>query len=277
MDRLDAHRSFYAQLVTTLPGRPPDPRVRDAFASVPRERFVGPGPWKVFTRAGYLDAPTDDPAFLYQDFGVALKPEREINNGQPSLHALCMTTLGLKDGDVVVHVGAGTGYYTAMLATLVGEAGRVLAIEIDPDLAARAKANLADRANVTVHQRSGTEGELPPADAIYVNAGVTDPPATWLDALRPGGALLFPLTGAQAIGGLLLVTRKADDRLGARFICPAAFVPCVGSRSETSEAALTEAFRKGGLGDVRSLRRDDRPDGTAWVVGKGWWLSTAAQ
>jgi len=275
VDRLDAHRSFYAQLVTALPGLPSDPRIREAFASVPRERFVGPGPWKIFTRGGYLDAPTDDPAFLYQDFGVALKPEREINNGQPSLHALCLTVLGSKDGEVAVHVGAGTGYYSAILAKLVGPGGRVHAIEIDEDLARRAAANLASAPNVTVHHRSGTEGELPSCDVVYVNAGTTEPARAWLDALRVGGRLLFPLTTAQLTGGLLLVKREDETRYSARFVCPASFVPCVGARDDETAAKLAEAFKRGNLAAVRSLRRDDRPDETAWVVGRGWWLSAA--
>jgi hypothetical protein len=45
-----------------------------------------------------------------------------------------------------------------------------------------------------VHAQSGLDGPLPSADVIYVNAGVTDVPAVWLDALTPGGRLVLPLT-----------------------------------------------------------------------------------
>ena len=51
-----------------------------------RGSFVGPGPWKVFAGSNYVETPTDDAAFLYQDVVVALAPERRINNGEPSLH-----------------------------------------------------------------------------------------------------------------------------------------------------------------------------------------------
>src|SRR5437763_452110 len=124
MERLAAHRSFFADLVTATVGiRAPESRLRAAFAAIPRERFVGPGPWRVFTAAGYIETPTDDPAFLYQDVTVALRPEGQINNGQPTLHAACLAALSPQEGETAVHVGAGTGYYTALLAQLTGAAG----------------------------------------------------------------------------------------------------------------------------------------------------------
>ena len=142
MDRLEAHRAYYAKLVTASAGVPPTDRLVAAFASVPRERFVGPGPWRVFTAGGYVATP-DDPACLYQDVVVALKSEAQINNGQPTLHAACLAALRVQPGEAIVHVGAGSGYYTAILAELVGPAGSVVAYELDADLAQRASENLA--------------------------------------------------------------------------------------------------------------------------------------
>ena len=51
---------------------------------------------------------------------VAIDAERGINNGQPSLHAQSIAALELKEGETVVQIGAGAGYYTAILAELVG-------------------------------------------------------------------------------------------------------------------------------------------------------------
>ena len=257
-----------------------DGRLVEAFGTVAREDFVGPGPWKIFTPSGYIETPTDDPAFLYQDVVVALAPERKINNGQPVLHAICLAVLGVKAEESIVHIGAGTGYYTAVLARLAGAHGRVTAYEIEQDLAGDAAKNLTRTPNVKVEARSGTDGSLPECDAIYVNAGATAPLDGWLDALRVKGRLLFPLTPAEGpggmpgAGGMLLVTRASETTFNARFVCPAAFIPCAGARDEEMAAKLSAAFKRGNWRDVKSLRRGTDPDETSWVTGSGWWLST---
>jgi len=281
MNDIGAHRRFFAELITGNAGvLRGDRRLVEAFASVPREKFLGPGPWKIFTAAGYIETPSADPAFLYQDVVVAIAAERKINNGQPVLHALNLAALGVKPGETVVHVGAGSGYYTAILANLVGEWGAVVAFELEADLAERATANLSHLPNVRVEARSAAEGSLPETDVIYVNAGATGPLDVWLDALRVGGRLLFPLTpsdgpgGMPGAGAMLLVTRAAGQRFAARFICPAAFVPCAGARDEETATRLTAAFRRGNWRDVKSLRRGTSPDDSAWVAGQDWWLST---
>ena len=92
MNRLEAHRHFYAELVTTSAGAAKNERLKDAFASTPRERFVGAGPWNVFAGGNYVDTPTDDPAFLYQDVVVALAPERRIKVN-PAKRASCHETV----------------------------------------------------------------------------------------------------------------------------------------------------------------------------------------
>ena len=115
----------------------------------------------------------------------------KINNGQPVLHAVGLSALNPQPGETAIHIGAGTGYYTAVLARLMGPSGKVFAYEIEPALAELATANLADMENVTVYQRSGAEGTLPACNLIYVNAGATAPLDIWLDALLPGGRLLF--------------------------------------------------------------------------------------
>ncbi len=268
--RLQSFRDFYASLVAA------DPRVRSAFASVPREKYLSEGPWQVRTPSGYVESPISDPAFLYQDILVALAGEGPINNGQPSLHAFCLAALNLQAGETAVHVGAGTGYYTAMLANLTGAAGRVFAYEIEPRLAERARRNLAELSHVELLHRSGAEGPLPKCDVLYVNAGATDPLPVWLDALRAGGRLLFPLTPDKGFGGMLLVTRHSDEQFQAHFICQAMFIECEGARDEITGQKLRHAFRRGRWNRVKSLRRGTQPDKSCWFAGNGWWLSTAA-
>ena len=82
MTALAAHRRFYAELITKH-ARVRDARIEDAFATVPREDFMGPGPWQIRTPEGYIETPSADPAFLYQDVLVALIANQCLNNGQP--------------------------------------------------------------------------------------------------------------------------------------------------------------------------------------------------
>lgn len=222
--------------------------------------------------------PDDDPAFLYQDVLIALDPARGINIGEPSLHAHCLDALAPQAGDTVLQVGAGSGYYTAILAHLVGAGGQVHAYEIDPELARRAARNLRPWPWASAHARSGTVEGLPAADAIYVNAGVTQPNWAWLEALRPGARLLFPLQAVDNSGGMLLLEKPLNGGLGwpARFVSRAAFIACETHQDKAMGRALSAAFASGGWRSVRSMRLDNTPDGTCWVDGGDWWLSTGA-
>ena len=262
-----------------------DARIEQAFAAVAREIFAGPAPWFILGanwlgggRPPYVETVGDDPAFLYQDVLVALDRERGINIGQPSLHAHFLEAAAVAAGETVLQVGAGSGYYTAVLAELVGPAGRVVAFEIDADLAARARRNLADRASVSVEARSGVGENLPAADVIYVNAGITQPSWSWLDALRPGGRLLFPLAAERGFGAMLLVQKPAAGGTAwpARFVCRAGFIACQARQDGETGRRLAAAFEQGGWQEVRSLRLNNKADATCWFRGDDWWLSTAA-
>src|SRR5690349_16587332 len=103
----------------------------EAFARVPRERFLGDGPWQfgVFSNDGilaYEQTATSNPAEVYRDTVIAIDASRGLNNGQPSSLARWIDALDLKRGEAVAHIGAGTGYFTAILAEVVGPSGRVL-------------------------------------------------------------------------------------------------------------------------------------------------------
>ena len=285
-DRSAKLRAFFARYVAERGGAR-DPRIERAFAAVPRESFAGPGPWSVFPAGpwsiwppgpSYVQTPDDDPAFLYQDVLIALDAARGINIGEPSLHAHCLDALAVRKGDAVLHVGAGSGYYTAILAHLVGPAGRVHAFEIDPGLAERAGRNLAGLPWVEVQARSGIADDLPKVNAVYVNAGITEPSRAWLDVLRPGGRLLFPLQAEHSLGGMLLVEkpRAGGTAWPARFVARASFIACQGRQDEETGRGLLAAFARGDWQAVRSLRLVGEPGAACWAQGEGWWLSTEA-
>ena len=274
MNHLEAHRKHYSQLVTAITGvEPTNTKLISAFATVKREGYLGPGPWKIRAGAEYSVTPTEDPAFLYQDVLVALKSEERINNGQPSLHARCLDALQVSVGDTVLHVGAGTGYYTAILAELTGSSGSIFAYEIDDELAQRASENLEDRENVQVQNCSGTIGKLPVCDVIYVNAGATGPTSSWLDALKKEGRLLFPLTSTLGSGGMLLLQRVDETLYSGKFISVANFIPCTGARDEKTAFELADKFKEGDALEVKSLHRGKSPDDTCWFKWEDCWLS----
>lgn len=281
---LQAVRRAYAQ--RTLAGaKVVDERLQSAFASVRREAFLSPGPWPILQQQDgtYRNTSDANPAHLYTDDLIGIAPERGINNGQPRLHAELLSLAAIQAGEHIVHVGAGAGYYTAIMAELAGTDGRVTAIEFAEDLAARATKNLSDRPNVTVIHGDGSVAAFDEADVIYVNAGATHPADNWLDRLRVGGRLILPLTTREGFapvrtadvrrGGVFLVSR-ANDGFLARWISGVAIYPCEGMRDSVSERALAAAFEGGGLERVtRLVRREDIPAAECWLKGPGWCLT----
>jgi protein-L-isoaspartate(D-aspartate) O-methyltransferase len=255
------------------------------FATVPREHFAGPGPWRLLSPwylRDYWTTEDADPRHLYHDVLVAIDEARHLNNGQPSLWAFLYDQLDLAAGEHVVHVGIGTGYYSAILADIVGRDGAVTAVEIDAGLAARARANLVlawPQADVVAADGFAYRPERP-ADVVIVNAGVTHLSVAWLDALAErDGRLLVPMTDAHRAGTFLLITRRHGHahRYAARNVCHVGIIDCIGGRDRDAEKKLTVALRRSRFDPpARSLRRPpDEPDETCWLAGNGWWLSTA--
>jgi protein-L-isoaspartate(D-aspartate) O-methyltransferase len=253
--------------------------VVDAFATVPRQQFVGPGPWQIKSpiRMGdYWMTADADPRHVYHDTLIALDAARGINNGQPSLWIALFDQLGFTPGEHVLHLGCGTGYYSAIAAELVGLTGKVTAIEINAARATQARKALKRWHQVSVLNADGSKAALDPADVIIASAGATHPLPAWLDALRPGGRLLFPMTTEGQWGGMLLVTRQGANCYAARFLCPAGFIEFDGARDAAMARQLEDALGRDRGIAVKSLRRPPtEPDETCWLAGEGWWLSAA--
>ena len=288
MDRqteLGIIRAAYAKQILAAARVVGDARLEAALGAIRREDFLGAGPWWMLRRfQDYAMTPDADPVYLYTDDLVGILPERRINNGQPSLHAHLIHQASPAAGEHVVHIGTGTGYYTAILAHLVGPSGRVTGIEYEPELAARAKTNFAAYPNVNIIEGDGALVSFDEADVIYVNAGCTRPAESWLDRLAEGGRLILPMTSDQGFGAKSLermasagavfrIERRGKDYL-AYWISPVAIFPCAGSRDEASERVLAEAFAKGGWQKVTRLYRDQEiPEQRRWVSGPRWCLA----
>ena len=275
-DPIETRRRFYAEELR-FTTRMRSPRVLAAFAAVPREKFVGDGPWRLkslWNMADYWTTDDADPKHVYHDVLIALDERLGLNNGQPSLWAFLIDRLDVAAGDQVLHLGSGTGYYTAILAELAGAEGRVTAFEIEPSMAGRAQLALAPWPQVIAIQADGANGPFSPADVIVASAGATHPLPAWVEALKPGGRLLFPMTVTRGPGGMLLVTRCNSDEFSAQFLCPAAFYEFSGARDADISTRLAQALTRDRGGGVKSLRRDPHAeDESCWLHGEGWCLS----
>jgi protein-L-isoaspartate(D-aspartate) O-methyltransferase len=278
-------RAAYAKQILAAAWVVDNARLEAAFGATRREDFLGAGPWPILRRFGdYRTTPDADPVYLYTDDLVGILPERKLNNGQPSLHAHLIHKASPAAGEHVVHIGTGTGYYTAILAHLVGPSGRVTGIEYEPELAARAKTNFAANPNVDIVEGDGALVSFDTADVIYVNAGCTQPAEGWLDRLADGGRLILPMTSDKGFGApspermaragaVFRIERRGRDYL-AHWISPVAIFPCAGSRDEISERALAEAFAKGGWQKVTRLYRNQEiPEERCWIRGSRWSLA----
>ena len=186
-----------------------DERVVQAFADVARARFV----------------PRGSVSFAYADRPVGI-PEGQTTS-QPSLIARMIEAAAPSSTDMVLEVGTGYGYQTALLARL---AGRVVSIERFDVLAEAARKNLEDAGieNVRVLVGDGWKGvpEHQPFDAIVVSAAAEEVPPALEEQLAEGGRLVIPVKGPVSDDVLLFV--KTGGRVEKRsLLTPARFVPLV--------------------------------------------------
>ena len=156
---LEQLRRFYSEELRIVAGLE-SPDLVSAFARVPRERYLGAPPCKFSTGNSLKQSSyrtTSSVRDVYHDVFVALKSEKSLNNGQPSMIARLIAALNLSPGKRVFHCGCGTGYYTAIMAEVVGSDGSVIAAEIDSTLAEIAVTNLKDYDHVKVLSRDGAD------------------------------------------------------------------------------------------------------------------------
>ena len=285
---IDDYRRFYADEIRFVANLN-SPSLVEGFARVPREKFIGPGPWQVGSaevralaaagigRAAYVTV--DDPRHLYHNVVVVLDAAGDINNGQPSALAHWINGLELQPGNRVYHLGCGVGYYTAIIAEVVGPGGSVVATEVNSELAGRAESNLSTYNNVEVHAVDGAEFDPGESDAMLINAGVTHPHPLWLDRLPEGGRLILPITLAtsETLGaGLMTKIVRQTNGFSARVVTPVGIYSCKSVRDPELEPLVRTAFTTQAFFKLRSLRLEPHEqEATCLVHGKNVCFSSA--
>ncbi len=192
-----------------------DARVMEVMGRVARHEFV----------------PIEIQPYAYLDRPLPIGYDKTIS--QPFIVALMTDLLQVGNQDVVLEIGTGLGYQTAILAAL---ARKVYSIEIIEPLAEQAVKRLARAgcANVEVRMGNGYHGwpEHAPFDRIIATAAPDLIPASLISQLKPGGRMVLP-AGLPDSQQLILVEKSAaDGKLATREILPVRFSELEGAESE---------------------------------------------
>jgi protein-L-isoaspartate(D-aspartate) O-methyltransferase len=230
MTRNDASQTLRNELVERLrqSGTLTSSRVARAFRRVPRHVFVPEHPQHA----------------VYDDRALITKARGGIptsSSSQPAIMATMLEQLEVRPGQRVLEIGAGTGYNAALLSEIAGSRGSVTSIDIQPDVAAIARARLRALRydNVRVVADDGARGYAKgaPFDRIIVTASCWEMPSAWLHQLRDGGVIVLPLrlNGSHVSLGL----RRRGDVLRGISAQPCGFMPMQGVSGRTLNRRLT--------------------------------------
>jgi protein-L-isoaspartate(D-aspartate) O-methyltransferase len=285
MNDLTARRRFFAEEIQ-IAANLQSAAIVEALASIPREQFLPAGPWTFRSDSDPMGGPRTtldaDPRHVYHNIAIAIDPARTLFNGAPGLLSMAIDSLALQPGSRVLHLGTGSGYYTAVMAHCIGAGGRVLGIEVDPHLAHTTRRNLAGMPWVEARHGDGSAALDESFDAILINAGVTHPQRTWLDALAPGGRMVMPLTAsAPSMGnigkGLLLhLTRTDAEAIAVRVLTFVAIFSAQRLRDELLNTAIRAALSKQPFPRLSALRRDAHDwSPECWLHAAGFCLTAA--
>lgn len=190
------------------------PEVMAAIAKVPREEFV----------------PESLKRWAYENKPLPIGNGQTIS--QPYIVALMTDLLCPNKDDVILEVGAGSGYQAAVLSQLVK---KVYSIEIVSSLAAKAAQLLKKLGypNIEINQGDASRGwpEKAPYDGIIVTAAADHIPVALKEQLKPGGRLVIPIGGFRMPQDLMLIQKDKQGAFTSRNILPVAFVPFTGELS----------------------------------------------
>lgn len=187
------------------------PEIIKAFEDVARENFV-PGKYK---------------SHSYADEPLPIGNNQTIS--QPTTIAIMLEALEPKKGDKILEVGSGCGYVCALLSKIVGLEGKVIGIEIVPDLVKKAKGNLKNFHNVEIICGDGSKGHVDKVhyDGIIVSAAAPKVPEKLFEQLKEGAILVIPV-GSSMWGQKMMIIKKVKGKMKSKNIGPFVFVPLIG-------------------------------------------------
>ncbi len=204
-EMIAAIRVIPQHLVTEIGKTALDDRVLRAMAKVPRHEFV----------------PIEVQPYAYLNRPLPIGFEKTIS--QPLMVAVMTDLLELKPDDVVLEIGTGMGYQSAVLAEL---AGRVYTVEIIDELAQRAvqRLNREGYTNIEVRVGKGSLGwpEHAPFDKVIVTAAPDLIPPPLINQLRAGGRMVIPV-GLPDAQQLLLIDKDMNGKVRTKEIMEVLF------------------------------------------------------
>jgi len=232
-----------------------DERIAAALRDVPRHLFLPHLPPE--------DAYLDDAIVTKRDAGG----QPISSSSQPAIMAIMLDQLTLAAGQRVLEIGAGTGYNAALMRHIVGPSGTVVSVDIDADVADRAREHLASAGypDVTVVAADGAEGYPPgaPYDRVIATVGVSDLAPAWLHQAAPGARIVVPL---DVRGSQLAVAFGRSGSGGhwvSRSIAPCGFMRMRGSLAGPERAVVLQPGLSVMLPDGLTLADGHEVDGAA--------------
>ncbi len=218
-----------------------------AVRETPRHRFVTRC---VIDRGGFLrpldpSAPQDLDAIYSDEILIhtdASGAPALSTNSQASYVLWLVHVLGVAPGDRVLEIGSGSGWLAAVMSRLVGDAGRVVGVEIIADLAEQSRRDFEALGlkNIAVYAADGMRGcpQEAPFDKTMITAATWDFPIALFAQVKDGGFVLAPIA-TDTFGGCLVALLKLESGIfRAMSYSPGSFVPLIDSGQTQRKLAL---------------------------------------
>ncbi|WP_408097040.1 protein-L-isoaspartate O-methyltransferase family protein [Peredibacter sp. HCB2-198] len=222
------------------------PEIAEAYRKSPRHLFIQ-------ENYSIEEMYADYPLGIYQD-------DKFVSTiSQPSFVLLMLDMLDLHPGQKVIELGAGSGWNAALMSHLVGPTGKVVSLEIIPDLARATQANIKkmNLPNLEILLADGAEGYEPeaPYDRGIFTAGASDLPRAFHEQIKVGGKLLFVLKGFRYSDQLLLLEKK-EDHFESIDTLACSFVPMKGQYESYPDPELDQVIESRNKILIYPNRRD---------------------